>query len=205
MNLIPVFLNLKGKKILIIGGGKIALRKAKYFENSEADITIISPEFDEELQKSNHLLIKRKASESDICNDFSLVVLATNSEITNKTLAEKAESLGILFNTVDQSFENRFNTCSRIDKYPLHIGIVSSGAPTVSQIVKSEILPLIDDSIIEFANLAIEIRQKLKRSTLNEDERKAIFKNFFSANKLLEVKKTGISKLREEIESCLSC
>ena len=95
----PVFLNLKGKRCIVVGGGRVAERKALSLLESGADITVISPEVTKRLRKESvkrlnrakgssgkirH--IPRKYKKGDLKNAFLVIAATDSNEINKKSL-----------------------------------------------------------------------------------------------------------------------
>lgn len=89
----PLFIDLKNKKILIIGGGKVGSRRAGYLLHAGASVTVISKEFNKKLSiiKNKKLkLIKKDVNKCKInFEDYFLVVIATNDKKINAKITKK--------------------------------------------------------------------------------------------------------------------
>lgn len=93
--MIPVSLSLKGKHILIVGGGQVALRKARLFMSEKAMITIVAPVFDHNLLQLPLHFIKREYQAADILETF-LVYAATDSKSVNQQIVLDCQKKHIL-------------------------------------------------------------------------------------------------------------
>ncbi len=102
----PINLDLQNKKVLIVGGGEVAFRKFKRLLLTEAEVTVVSLEFDSAFNKylknpqNNYTLIKREFEEEDLKDKF-LVIAATDNEKINENIALLAGDRKILVNIVD--------------------------------------------------------------------------------------------------------
>ncbi|ACJ75536.1 siroheme synthase [Thermosipho africanus TCF52B] len=97
MDYLPVILNIKGKKCLIVGGGKVAARKIKYLLG-RVEITVISKDFCREIKDMNGIKLVRKAYDSSDLDGFDIVIAATNDERTNKQIFLDAQNKNVLVN-----------------------------------------------------------------------------------------------------------
>ncbi len=92
----PLFVNLKNKKILIIGGGKVGSRRALYLLKAGATIIVISMDFDKKLgpiKNKNLKLIKKDINKLKInFKDYFLVIIATNDKKTNERLTKSIKN-----------------------------------------------------------------------------------------------------------------
>jgi precorrin-2 dehydrogenase/sirohydrochlorin ferrochelatase len=130
-NFYPVFLNLTGRRCVIIGGGQIAEGKISKLLDSGAKIIVISPDatqgirgFAEQGQIEFQL---RKYQEGDLQGAF-LVIAATNDRVVNQEIFEEAEKQGILLNAVDDMPRCSFIAPSIVEKGPVTVAISTGGA-----------------------------------------------------------------------------
>jgi len=104
----PLFINMTGRKVTVVGGGKIAERRIKTLLQFGADITVVAPDITEELsqiaQRGEMKHIAKKYTGADISDAF-LVIAATDNRDVNHTVAEDAKAAGILVIVSDNRFE----------------------------------------------------------------------------------------------------
>lgn len=145
----PVFLNLRGKRCIVIGGGRVAERKVLSLLKSGADITVISPEVTKRLKKEsvkrlnrakgsggNLRHISREYKKGDLKNAF-LVIAATDSNEINRRVSEEAPCL---VNVVDVPSLCNFIVPSVVKRGPLTIAISTSGvSPSIAKAVRKEL------------------------------------------------------------------
>ncbi len=107
----PLFVNLKDKKIIVVGGGKVALRRIKVIIKFGAKVTVISPEVKKELELIYHEgkinIIKREYKKGDIKGAY-MVIAATDKKSVNEAVAKEARELKILVNTADNKENSDF-------------------------------------------------------------------------------------------------
>lgn len=97
---LPVSINITGKKILIIGGGKVGFHKATILNRFTANAFVISPEFHQGFASLPFTLIKKKYTKGDLENVF-LVYICTEDELLNRQIKEDACELGVLASVCD--------------------------------------------------------------------------------------------------------
>lgn len=98
----PLFFNLENKKIIVVGGGKIATRRVKTLLEYGCDITVIAPVVSNELFELKDIInLKIKEYEKSDINDALFVVAATNLENINLEISNYCKSKNILVNVVD--------------------------------------------------------------------------------------------------------
>ncbi len=99
---LPLFINLAGKDVLVVGGGKIATRRALTLLKNGAQVTVISKKFTKELKdKDINLVEKDLRGESISLSKYFLVVIATDDEEVNEKISAAAMNEGILVNRAD--------------------------------------------------------------------------------------------------------
>lgn len=100
----PLFINLRNRKIVVIGGGNVAARRVETLVNFGASVTLIAPEISEgiaELYRQGKInVIMREYKKGDLKNTF-IVIIATNKREVNDMAAKDARELNILVNRAD--------------------------------------------------------------------------------------------------------
>ena len=127
----PVFLNLKGRRCVVIGGGEIAEGKLVKLVDSGAKIVLISPDATQNIRdiasRGDVDLILRKYQTGDLAGAF-LAIAATNDRVVNQVIFEEAENLGVLLNAVDDPSRCSFIAPSIIERGPVTLAISTGGA-----------------------------------------------------------------------------
>jgi len=127
----PVFLNLTGRRCIIIGGGQIAEGKISKLLDSGAKIVVISPDATQGIRRFAETgdveLDLRKYQPGDLKGAF-LVIAATNDRVVNQEIFEEAETLGVLLNAVDDLPRCSFIAPSIVESGPVAIAISTGGA-----------------------------------------------------------------------------
>jgi precorrin-2 dehydrogenase/sirohydrochlorin ferrochelatase len=100
MKFLPISINITDKKILIIGGGRIASHKIGFLEQFSKNITVIGLEVIDAIKNREITWVEKTYEKSDL-NGFFLIYACTNIIELNQQVKADAESLGILCNVVD--------------------------------------------------------------------------------------------------------
>ncbi len=122
----PVFLDLRGKKVLVVGAGKVALRKVRGLIEAGARVSVVAPEVQPAFDTLPVKIVRRRFRRSDVRGQ-ALVFAATNDRRVNHAVAETAKGAGILANIADAPEECDFIVPARARRGPLQIA-VSTGA-----------------------------------------------------------------------------
>ncbi len=162
----PVFLNLTGRRCVIIGGGQVAEGKVSKLLDSGAKIIVISPDATQGIRDyadSGQIEYNlRKYQEGDLNGAF-LVVAATNDRVVNQEIFEEAEKSGILLNAVDDMPRCSFIAPSIVEKGPITVAISTGGAsPALARKLreKLEVSPALDWA--DATNMLSHARQIIK-------------------------------------------
>ncbi|RAI82261.1 bifunctional precorrin-2 dehydrogenase/sirohydrochlorin ferrochelatase [Macrococcoides goetzii] len=107
----PIMLNLMDKKVLIVGGGRIAKRKVNGLVGEGAHITVIAPEIDEEIIAMNVECIPYPFTKQDI-SQYDIVFIATNKESVNRQVMECVQKHQLVNDCSNKENSNFFNVAS---------------------------------------------------------------------------------------------
>ena len=178
--LYPIFVRLRNRRTLVVGGGGMATVRVKQLLAAGAAVTVIAPEVSDEIERlaseGSLQLIKRKFERSDVDQSFFVVIGATNNGSVQQALAEEAESRGLLYNVVDRPEHCNFYTPAVVERGDLKIAICTQGqSPVFSGRLRQELEEALPASAGEFTALLGELREKLKlKIPWSENRRQAV-------------------------------
>ena len=140
----PVSIDLNNKNVLVIGAGKIALRKIETLLNYNCNITVITKEILEEkfleLEKNNKIKIfKNQEFEEKFLENIFLVVVATDNEVLNKNISQLCMNKNILVNNVTSKNDMNVRFASIYEKDDIQIAISANGNPKKAVEIKNKI------------------------------------------------------------------
>ena len=147
MDYLPVFLRVKDKPVVVVGGGEVALRKAQWLLKAGARVTIVAPHL--------HGRLARRAINAQLTHapeEFSprhlaeavAVVAATDERRVNAAVSQAAHARGIPVNVVDDPELSTFIFPAIIDRSPLIVAVSSAGhAPVLARGVREQIEALL--------------------------------------------------------------
>lgn len=160
--MLPVALNLRNRRILIVGGGAVAARKADACLEAGAEVVVISPD----LIEGFPTLIEHKARlyQSGDCENYELVFAATNSSHVNGQVASEARSNKIWCNIADDPDASDFHTQSVVRRGQIEIG-VSTGrlSPVLARHLRERVESVVGSEYEVLQTLASEIEMPLNR------------------------------------------
>ena len=160
--MLALFHDFSDRSVLIVGGGSVALRKARTFAD-EADVTVVAPVFVDGFAELPCELLDRRVEPADasaLVDSAYLVVPATDDGELNEALASAAREAGCLVNRVDEPGD--VVVPGRAASERLTVAIATDGAsPAVSKYLRRELEPLLERTD-PMVRLQAELRQKLQ-------------------------------------------
>ncbi|NTV02541.1 MAG: bifunctional precorrin-2 dehydrogenase/sirohydrochlorin ferrochelatase [Chlorobiaceae bacterium] len=124
---LPLNIRVDDKKILFVGGGKIALHKIRTIEKYTRNITIVAPEIIGELTGKGFAEILKRYEPSDL-DGFFLVYASTNDHEVNRRVKENAAARGIMVNVVDNRELSDFISPAIIKTGEMSVAVSSNGS-----------------------------------------------------------------------------
>ena len=180
MEYLPIFLDVKGKKCLIIGGGGVAYRKASLLAQAGALITIVSPILDDSfanLSGITHIADRYNASYLD---GHLLVIAATNEEATNIAVSNDAKQRNIPVNVVDSPALCSFIVPAILDRSPIVVAFSSGGAsPVLVRMLRGKLETMIPHAYSRLASFSARFRGAVKKHVTNPAQRRIFWENVF--------------------------
>ncbi|MGH1538646.1 MAG: siroheme synthase CysG [Gammaproteobacteria bacterium] len=180
MDYLPLFLDIKNKPCLIVGGGVIAERKVSILSRAQASITIIAPEITAEIKRklnSESLIWQEKIFsvddlEADL-NKYQIVIAATDDRKVNAEVAQLSRDHNILVNTADDSKNCDFILPSIIDRSPVQIAVSTGGAsPVLARMLRTKLENCTPASYGHLAKLIEDNRVAVKEKFSTIDQRR---------------------------------
>ena len=216
MDYLPLFHNLRGRRVLVIGGGEIALRKVRLVQEASALITIVAKDFCPDLLEMD------ARDTADGCNglelisaayqhqhllqhpDTVMVIAATNDRDLNRLVSEHAQAAHMLANVVDDPSFSTVIFPSIVDRSPIQVAISSGGdAPVLVRLLRTRFESLLPAGMAKLGALAGSFRERVKTKFASGADRKAFWEDVFYgpiaeqayANNLDEAERLLVDKL----------
>ncbi|QDH69357.1 siroheme synthase CysG [Marilutibacter alkalisoli] len=182
--LFPLFADLKGRRVLVVGAGSIARRKIDALLGAGARVAVGSPA----LEPSVAALVDAGRIEHypgrfdpNWLNDAWLVVAATDSPITNRAVATAAEARRVWANVVDDAELSSVQVPSRVERGPLQIAISSGGgAPMLARHLREQLETQLDESLGDLTELLRTQRRRIRQRLPDIAARRAFFERLLA-------------------------
>lgn len=144
----PLFINLKNKNTLVIGAGKIAIRKVETLLEYGANVTVITKEIREEkFLTLKNIDIKIGEFVEALLKDKFLVVAATDNPEFNRYIYELCNSKNILVNNITSKEDMNCRFASILETKEYQIGISAKGNPSKSKAFKNRLKEILRDDL----------------------------------------------------------
>ncbi len=181
----PVMMDLTGRTVLVVGGGKVAIRKVEMLLDFGAQVNVISPKVIPELQSliDAHLvnIQRRTYREGDIVG-AAIVIAATADRETNTKVSQDACQAGIPVNVVDDPELCSFIVPAIVRRGDITIAISTSGtSPALAARIKQRVGEVIGSDYAELAKLMGEMRRIVQRDIPNQANREAALKEILDS------------------------
>ena len=166
MDYLPIFLKVRERPCLVVGGGKVAARKVALLLRAGARVTVVSPQSCAEVASqtagSNVTCVERTFQPADI-GGMVLAIAATDDVAVNRQVYELATQQGIPVNVVDNPALCSFIVPSIIDRSPVQVAVSTGGAsPVLARLLRTRLESFIPSAYGRLARLVDEYRQRVK-------------------------------------------
>jgi len=166
LDYLPIFLNVKGRRALIVGGGTMAARKADLLVRAECDITVVAATLNDDLARMvNEHQLKHKTGElcaADV-DDCVVAFGSSEDETVIQRLCELAKAAGVPVNISDSPDHCDFIMPALVDRSPLLVAVGSGGtSPLLTRILKARFETTIPAAYGRLAEFAGSYRQRVK-------------------------------------------
>lgn len=200
----PIHLNVTGKKCVIIGGGKVAYRKACSLKKSGADVVVVSPEVCSEMVNEEGLVLIKEVYEECFLDGALLVIAATDNEAINKKVTLDAEKRNIIVNVVDYPERCSFIVPSTINRGDLCISISTGGAsPAVAKRIREELEAVFGKEYEEYLDLLTKMRTLAMSTVEDSVKRREILQRLAEKDIFDAVKDEGVKSAEAKMRDII--
>lgn len=178
----PFFMELSGWAGLIVGGGMVALRKARKLLPYGSRLTVAAPDIRTEFLELDGVALRGQAFEPALLDEVDFVVAATNDPCLNRRIFQLCRARKIPINSVDDPTSCTFLFPALVKSGNLTVGICSGGAsPAAASYFKGQISALLPERLPEMLDWLQALRPEIKAALPDERDRAACFSQLFLA------------------------
>lgn len=183
MDFLPLFHNLRGRRVLLVGGGEVALRKARLLAEAGAVLRVVALDIAEDLQR----LVASTAGECQVGSycaqdlaQVQLVIAATDDAALNAQVSLDAQALNVPVNVVDAPALCTVIFPAIVDRSPLIVAVSSGGdAPVLARLMRARLESIIPAAYGQLAGLARRFRAKVKARLPDLQARRVFWEESF--------------------------
>lgn len=183
MDFLPLFHNLRGRRVLVVGGGEIALRKARLLAEAGACLQVVAPQIEDELRdlvKAGGGELRLRGYRADDLDGCVLVIAATDDEVLNARVSGDAGQRSLPVNVVDAPALCSVIFPAIVDRSPLMVAVSSGGdAPVLTRLMRARLETLIPAAYGRLAGLAQRFRERVKRRFADVQQRRVFWEEVF--------------------------
>jgi uroporphyrin-III C-methyltransferase/precorrin-2 dehydrogenase/sirohydrochlorin ferrochelatase len=182
MDYLPIFLDLKGKTCLVVGGGDTGARKATLLLNAGAWVSVVEPAdlaaAFENLKSTDRVIHRRETFKPEHLDGVEVVFAATEDDALNKQVYDAARARHLPVNVVDKPDICSFIMPSIIDRSPVVVAVSSGGeAPVLSRLLRARLETLIPAAYGRLATLAGKFKGSVRKRFPSTDGRRKFWEN----------------------------
>jgi precorrin-2 dehydrogenase len=193
MRYYPIYLDIKDRNCLVVGGGAVGTRKVETLMECGAEVTVVSIDATEKLKKlsdSGVILLKERVFQSADLDGVFLVIGATDNEDLNVKIHAEAQRRCVLCNIADRPEACNFILPSIVNRGDLIIAISTSGkSPAFAKKLRRQLEAQFGDEYAEFLDLMGAIRKKLLSKDQGPEAHKHLFEQLIERDLVQMLKK----------------
>jgi precorrin-2 dehydrogenase/sirohydrochlorin ferrochelatase len=195
---LPINVWLEGADCLVVGGGRVALRKARSLVDCGAQVRVVSPEVCSELAELEHVTVEKRGFEERDVEGARIVFAATSDPDVNRAVYDAAHGLGVWVNVVDTPPLCDFIVPASVSRGPLVISISTGGAaPAVAKGLRKKLEHDVSEKFGEYVALLGELRGEVMSRIAEPKRRHGIYTRLAQSDMWELFDQQGPDALRE--------
>jgi siroheme synthase-like protein len=172
-DLLPLFVRLQGRRVVLVGGGPVAVAKLGQLQAAGANVLVVAPELHEDIVRSGVALARRPFASTDLDGAW-LVVAAATSEV-NREVALAAEERQIFVNAVDDPPNATAFLTGVVRRDGVTLAISTSGAaPGLTALLREALDAVLPEDLDRWMKVAVEERAKWRRDGIPMEQRRPL-------------------------------
>ncbi|MBI5598421.1 MAG: bifunctional precorrin-2 dehydrogenase/sirohydrochlorin ferrochelatase [Deltaproteobacteria bacterium] len=203
----PIFLDIKDRPCVVIGGGKVAERKALSLLSAGARVTVISPRITRGLKSLVRVKKIRYIPRGYITGDLEgqwLAISAAGSKEVNRAIRAEVRRLKILLNVADNPDLCNFIVPSLVERGSLKIAVSTSGkSPYMSKTIRQLLEKSLPEELGAFIEILGAVRNKLLKERAKNDKKLRIYACFLNSPMLLWIREGSTGKVNRFLKENL--
>lgn len=202
MRYYPMFLNLKGRAVLLVGAGEIARQKIRALLDGEARVHVVAPEADPEvasLAREGRIRWSKRRYETADLDGVCLVIAATDDAALHPVIAREARDRGLWVNVVDVPPLCDFIAPAVVQRGDLQIAISTGGAaPALAKHLRRKLEPILGEEYVQFVDLVKRYRPQILK--LPKARRLSLWECLASDAFLEQIRREGPARAEADLK-----
>jgi len=166
MDYLPLFLDLRGRPCVVVGGGQVAARKLGLLLRAGARVTVVAPqlcaEIEQRAQAAELAVVRRPFAAADVAS-AAFVIAASDDESVNDAVAIAARTHHVLVNVVDRPRSGTVIMPSIVDRSPVVIAVGTGGrAPILARMLRAKLESMIPRAYGDLADVLGSLRERVR-------------------------------------------
>ncbi len=205
----PIFLDLSGRRCVVVGGGAVGERKVRGLLEAGARVALVSPEATEELAllaESGRVDWVRRGFQKDDLEGAVLAFAATDRPEVNREVVAEARAGGVFLNAAERPAAGDFIVPSVVRRGPLQIGLsTGGGSPAYARMVRERLEALFGPEHSEMVGWLERLRPRvMSRFPHDPGRRRAVWKRLVTWDLVELIRQGQWDQVEEMVTECLS-
>ncbi|HEY7170277.1 MAG TPA: bifunctional precorrin-2 dehydrogenase/sirohydrochlorin ferrochelatase [Vicinamibacterales bacterium] len=172
-DLLPVFLTLAGRRVLVVGGGPVAASKLRALLAAAADVTVVAPEVCPDIEAAGVTILRRRFAPSDL--DAAWFVVAAAPPEVNRAVADAAAARRLFVNAVDDPAHASAFLGGVVRRDGVTLAISTDGhAPGLAGLLREALDAVLPNEVGEWLKVARRERAAWRQAGIPMNERRPL-------------------------------
>jgi precorrin-2 dehydrogenase/sirohydrochlorin ferrochelatase len=199
----PMMLDLAGRRAVVVGGGKVALRKARSLADAGAAVRVVAPDLLPEFAADGRFECAAEKYAARHLAGALIVVASTDDEAVNAQVAADARAAGVLVNVVDRPALCDYIVPALVERGRLLLAISTGGAaPSLARKLRERLEKEIGPEYAVYCDVMDEVRGEVQSRGLSEEVRRRVFERL-SEGDIVAAARGGAGALRQAMDAAI--
>ncbi len=196
-------LRLSGRKVVVVGGGAVAVRRVAALRQAGAEVFVIAPDVEPAIRRSGAEIVEREYQTGDVTG-AALVVIATADATVNQRIADDARGTGAMVNRADLPEDGEVLIPAHDHVGPITLAVSTSGiSAAAAAAIRDELLASLDRRWIELLETIAPYRAEARRRIADPQRRLEALKRMTNADARRLLDERGAVALAEHCDDII--
>ncbi len=198
---LAVMLRVRGWSCVVVGGGAVALRRARGLAAAGAEVVVIAPRVDKELTQYAARIEARAYRAGDLTG-ARLVVIATDRPAVNAAVAAEATAAGVLVNRTDAAERGDFTVMGQFRRGPVTVGVDTGGSSAAAgKAIREELDAALDKEWAVLLEEARPWRKRVQENDADSTTRTTRLRRLTDSRARAVLREQGVEALRDYLRN----